>query len=127
MKLRNKKTGVKGDFQFLTSDNAIKLWSCNNNYENYCYESLSEFNKDWEDYKPVEPIIEDEKTRKVFREWADLIGAKQFITTHCWDYCNKTTIFQSTDILTKPTIELPGHIGNDAETYTREGLCGEEE
>lgn len=66
MKLRNKKTGeaVYVDFQ-------IPL--CNNNevLGSYCVNSLKELNKSFEDYEPKEPLIKDEKIRKVVRAWAE--------------------------------------------------------
>ena len=52
MKLRNKKTGE----EIILIDHI---------FDNYT--SLDEFNKDWEDYEPVEPLIEDEKIRKALR------------------------------------------------------------
>ena len=42
MKLRNKKTG-----------------------------EVKEFNEDWEDVEPKEPLIKDEKFRKAVRAWAE--------------------------------------------------------
>ena len=35
------------------------------------YTSIEKFNDDWEDYKPKEPLIKDEKIRKVVRAWAE--------------------------------------------------------
>ena len=66
MKLRNKKTGdaVYVDFQ-------IPL--CNNNevLGAYSVTSLKELNERFEDYKPAEPLIKDEKIRKAVRAWAE--------------------------------------------------------
>lgn len=73
----------------------------------------------------TEPLIEDKKARKVFREWADLIGAKRFRVEHLCKYGR--TIITSIDLIAKPAIELPGYIGEDSKTYTRVELCGEEE
>lgn len=125
MKLRNKKTGDIGDYLCVIQDDDIKLWNYNNNYENYCYKSLSEFDKDWEDYEAVEPLIEDPKARKVFRGWADLLGAKRFRVEHLCKFGG--TIIASTDLPSDPAIEIPGYIGEYLGTYTREELCGEEE
>lgn len=65
MKLRNKKTGeiviLEGELLF---DNKIVLLKQ--------YNSLSELNEEWEDY-PKEPLIKDEKIRKVIKEWAENI------------------------------------------------------
>ena len=35
-------------------------------------ESLKSLNEDWEDYKPAEPLIKDEKIRKAVRAWAEV-------------------------------------------------------
>lgn len=91
------------------------------------YHSLAKLYKEWEDYKPAEPLIEDPKARKVFREWAHLFGAERFLVNHLYDSKRKTTSIGSTDITTEPCIELPGHIGEDSEIYTRVELGGEEE
>lgn len=66
MKLRNKKTGEIIDFQsfqFYQRDNC--------KYPSDVFESLSALNEEWEDYKPTEPLIKDEKIRKAVRAWAD--------------------------------------------------------
>lgn len=62
MKLRNKKTGEivvcgEGIIEF-------KTFGCKN---------LAEFlESGWEDYKPAEPLIKDEKIRKAVRAWAEM-------------------------------------------------------
>lgn len=113
MKLRNKKTGE------------IKEWQKVGAIDSAEYNSLAELNDEWEDYKPVEPLIEDQKARKVFREWADLFGAKRFRVDHLCSFCR--TVIESTDLVEEPAIELPGFIGIDSETYTKVELCGDEE
>ena len=35
------------------------------------YDSLAELNEEWEDYKPKEPLIKDERIRKAVRAWAE--------------------------------------------------------
>lgn len=93
----------------------------------YDYDSLAGVNEDWEDYKPDEPQIKDEKARKVFREWAEFFGAERFRVTHLFRSGKKgTTIIRSTDLTTEPSIELPGYIGEDSEIHTKIELCGEE-
>lgn len=65
MKLRNKKTGEVVDLSIF----GIQL---NIRKENQpIYRSLAELNAEWEDYKPAEPLIKDEKIRKAIRAWAD--------------------------------------------------------
>lgn len=61
MKLRNKKTGEIKEWQKV---GAIDYGELNEVYDAAEYNSLAELNEEWEDYKPVEPLIEDEKTRK---------------------------------------------------------------
>ena len=55
MKLRNKKTGRIVNFRHIAFDEP------KDDRENYRYSSLAEFNEEWEDYKPKEPLIKDEK------------------------------------------------------------------
>ena len=66
MKLRNKKTGeaVYVDFQIPLCNNDEILGS-------YCVTSLEALNRSFEDYKPKEPLIKDEKIRKAVRAWAE--------------------------------------------------------
>lgn len=59
MRLRNKKTGEV----FIMIDHI---------FDNYT--SLAEFIEEWEDCKPAEPLIKDEKVRKAVRAWADAVG-----------------------------------------------------
>lgn len=80
MKLRNKKTGKKFDLSedvFIESlDNGriqVKVILENGNVY-YYYDSLAEFNEEWEDYRPKEPLIKDEKIRKAVKVWAEAIG-----------------------------------------------------
>lgn len=89
------------------------------------YSTFSEFCAEWEDCK--EPLIKDENSRNVFREWAELFGAELFLVNHLFDSNRKTTSIGSTDITTEPVIELPGHIGEDSQIYTITALCGEQE
>ena len=64
MRLRNKKTG---EVKKMWKDNICLSFSdCNK-----VYYSLAELNQEWEDYKPAEPLIKDEKIRKAVRAWAE--------------------------------------------------------
>ena len=66
MKLRNKKTG---EVKKMWKDNICLSFSdCNK-----VYYSLAELNQEWEDYKPAEPLIKDEKIRKAIRAWYDAL------------------------------------------------------
>lgn len=125
MKLRNKRTGKIVELEKILFKNAqtedLLKWKTYEPNVN----SIAELNEEWEDYKPAEPLIKDDKARKVFRGWADLLGAKCFRVEHFCKYGR--TIITSTDLIPKPVIEIPGYIGEDLGTYTREELCGEEE
>ena len=125
MKLRNKKTG-----EIIDSINA-QLMIITPSEIPIAYLSINELIENWEDVendKPAYPLIEDEKARKVFREWADFFGAERFIVNHLYNSGNgKTTSIGSTDLTTEPVIELPDYIGKDFEIYTITELCGEDE
>lgn len=68
MKLRNKKTGeaVYVDFQIPLCNNDETLGS-------YSVTSLEALNRSFEDYKPTEPLIKDEKIRKAISAWYDAL------------------------------------------------------
>ena len=73
MRLRNKKTGAIVE---PLSSGPIDLYFYLNKYEENevdrkTYQSLAELNSEWEDYKPAEPLIKDEKIRKAVRAWAE--------------------------------------------------------
>jgi hypothetical protein len=125
MKLRNKKTGeIVEREEFIL----IKHIEGDGGWQDGSYHSIAELNEDWEDYKSVEPRIEDPKARKIFREWAELFGAERFRVVHHGNFGKgETTSIWSTDITTEPGIELSGHIGKDSEIYSITELCGEEE
>ena len=127
MKLLNKKTGELVDaWSFYDGNESVNLkYFTNDGQVNLEYRSLAELNDEWEDYEPVEPLIENEKSRKVFREWAELFGAKRFRVDHLCSFCR--TVIASNDLIEEPAIELPGFIGKDSETYTKVELCGEAE
>ena len=127
MELRNKKTGriireakivVRTRIPEEDEDETLAY------YAHGEFTSIAELDENWEDYEPVGPLIKDEKARNVFREWAELLGAKLFRVEHLCKYSR--TIITSTDLIPKPAIVLPGYIGKDSETYTKEELCGEE-
>ena len=63
MKLRNKKTGEIFDWREDIIPFGLGL---------PCPKSLYELNENWEDYKPVEPLIKDEKVKKLLGEVVEL-------------------------------------------------------
>lgn len=123
MKLRNKKTGeiidsaCIGVFKHQSSGDCERV--------DTEARSLSKFLEQWEDYKPAEPLIEDEKIRKAVRAWAEACGAKQIkysVAPNQYYDADMGTGF-SIKFLTKP-VEV---YLEDGKTYTITELCGEEE
>ena len=69
MKLRNKKSG---DIGFLLASKYLGRYEIvNDDYKPLAtYDSISKVIEEWEDYKPEEPLIKDEKVRNIVKEWA---------------------------------------------------------
>ena len=131
MKIRNKKTGeVFESFK----RGPIDLYFYPNEYkggddiERETYQSLAELNDEWEDYKPKEPLIKDEKIRKAVRAWAEanVINSEHYYNTdikfdateHRLQWIQ--TAIEFNDIMGLDNLE-------DGKTYTIDELCGEEE
>lgn len=135
MKLRNKKTGEIGrlyfDHQLIdpkTGTYAIVIQHRDKfGYEAFAnYFTLAKLNEEWEDYKPAEPLIKDEKTRKAVRAWAEVNSIEEVIYAERADRNSFTLINMSRDDY---RIELVGCVPTleDAETYTIAELCGDSE
>ena len=119
MKLRNKKTGeaVYVDFQIPLCNNDETLGS-------YSVTSLEALNRSFEDYKPAEPLIKDEKIRKAIRAWADASEIETVDYDKYWVAFrrdDKTISFKDYDKC------LAFYELDDNATYTIAELCGEEE
>ena len=116
MKLRNKKTG---EVKKMWKDNICLSFSdCNK-----VYYSLAELNQEWEDYKPAEPLIKDEKIRKAVRAWAEANNFFDEIEVHSITAGTRFSI-ENYDI------GFFGYFIYDLganKTYTIDELCGEEE
>ena len=128
MKLRNKKTGEIGVLEAATyhggrPDNIVEVYEVGMGAVRSLaqYHTLEELNEDWEDcYKPAEPLIEDERIRKIIRAWAGENDSMRI------EYA-------------APKNELVDSYGNtisfnlifrdlkDGGTYTIAELCGEED
>lgn len=124
MKIRNKKTGEVFEAY---KEGPIDLYFYPNEYkggddiERETYQSIAELNADWEDHKPAEPLIKDEKIRKAVRAWAEAndIGScvcKEEI--HCITFETERGMFIS--------FENAAPIPPEGE-FTIAELCGEEE
>ena len=137
MKLHNKKTGEITECCFVSQSiqaATVKLRladqtkyldpACDeNDYILGIYNTLTELNEEWEDYKPAEPLIKDEKIRKAVRAWAEACDEKDNIvfTKSCEysDYMFYTN--GGGDLCFEKEIDLS--VGS----YTLAELCGEEE
>ncbi len=123
MRLRNKKTGKITEIEEV---NLIVMDDEHDCYESFAeYHSLAELNADWEDYKPAEPLIKDEKIRKAIRAWAEANGVGVVL------YKEDNYRFYADDTEVGSMIEfedMPEYIGLRHEhRYTIDELCGEEE
>lgn len=139
MKLRNKKTGKVFDVIVREKSNGDGKYSiivCNLRAIRSArsvssilgeYDTLAKFNEDWEDHKPAEPLIKDEKMRKAVRTWAEANEDTRF-------YYNRPTIeicinnkagYVIRSIKFKP--EFREYIDIKSGYYTITELCGEKE
>ena len=120
MKLRNKKTGeaVYVDFQIPLCNNDETLGS-------YSVTSLEALNRSFEDYKPTEPLIKDEKIRKAVRAWAEANEISQA------QFDRYISGFSASDdghnILSMISFDGFVFMFVDGKIYTIDELCGEEE
>lgn len=87
------------------------------------YRSLAELNEEWEDYTPQEPLIKDEKIRKVVRAWAEAnhIDKVAFRRCHTCDGCSFIGNYLCLQLVCS-LWKL-----KDGQEYTIDELCGEEE
>ena len=120
MKLRNKKTGetIRELELSVTEYGFGHEWM-----RDWSYNSIKAFMEDWEDVEensPAEPLIKDEKIRKVVRAWADVVGTNKCTYDRFWE------TFRSMDT----SISFAGVYKfelEDEKNYTIAELCGEEE
>jgi hypothetical protein len=121
MRLRNKETGeiidsaCIGVFKHQSSGDCKRV--------DTEARSLSKFLEQWEDYKPAEPLIKDEKIRKAVRAWAEACGVNRVVNgEYDNELCAKGQQFYGAKIVLTKTVALPR-----GKTYTITELCGEEE
>ena len=128
MKLRNKKTGEVGEVAeviFTVYEPDMPL--CGNSILGQ-YDSLAELNDEWEDYKPKEPLIKDEKIRKAVRAWAEADDLDNFRVQN--EHFNACKIIGYTAGINKASfIEFQTTIAHadNKKLYTITELCGEGE
>ena len=113
MKLRNKKTGEIIDvdkIHFVFNDGYAP------------FSSLRVLNKYWEDYKPAEPLIKDEKVRKAVRAWAEAsdVGVAKVAPFGVFDIESSARIYFYSRVIEDKDYHAD-------KSYTIAELCGEEE
>lgn len=127
MKLRNKKTGEiidTSEWTLFCDCSAISIENDEDGDKEFRYNSLAEFNGEWEDYKPKEPLIKDEKIRKCVRLWAEINEFKGNLMYSKFDDCCS---FYEADSQ-KELLFMNRECSNlkHAVKYTIAELCGEE-
>lgn len=133
MKLRNRKTG--GIVNFLTIDltGEGEIEFCfiapDGDERGWKYNSLAEFNEEWEDYKPDEPLIEGEKYRKAVRTWADANNDSELLYDKTKDCLYSQLGEDNTDTSVCISFDSIGVFKKleHRELYTITELCGEKE
>ena len=119
MKLRNKVTGELGELKDFINDGFIVKVPDGRGIAGYKYDSLTALNKEWEDYKPTEPLIEDKEIREIIRAWANVNDS----TKLKYNYDEN-----SLDDIYRNSITFNMGLGlEDGKEYTIPELCGEEE
>lgn len=138
MKLRNKNTGEIVDaWSFYDGNETINLkYFTDDGQVNLEYRSLAELNEDWEDYKPVEPLIEveddperAEKIRKAVRTWAGVLHIDQDNIKISIGSHRTSIIGWQPGLIGGYTIDFPNIFKElrDGMHTTITELCGEEE
>lgn len=134
MKLRSKKTGeIIEACEIMIDEPSVKVMGIDSVNRKGCYKSIAELNEEWEDYKPAEPLIKDEKIRKAVRAWAEVNDYKKCIV-RVYDYDSRGICFKKgvTSFLSCETrlgitfLNIDINIKTE-EPYTITELCGEEE
>ena len=123
MKLKNRKTGKITEIEEV---NLVVMDDERDCYESFAeYHSLAELNADWEDYKPKEPLIKNEKIRNAVRAWAEANDISQA------QFDRYTSGFSASDdghnLLSMISFDGFVFMFVDGEYYTIDELCGEEE
>lgn len=139
MELRNKKTGIRGYIEYvmrtinpITREPLLTVRYKDDSgitcYKDY--ETIEEFNEEWEDYKPAEPVIEDKKVRKFVLDWAKYWGVKEVVIRYIDK--NRLNLIGFPDLTTGTGLEIDIprasarlYLG-DCKRYTIPELCGEE-
>lgn len=123
MKLRNKKTGDVMELECITIFDRPGRNDIGDAISEFT--TIAELNERWEDYTPAEPLIKDEKIRKVVRAWAEAGGLEHFTVVNEHFNCCKIMGWKYNRV---SKIEFLTTIPDATHrTYTIAELCGEEE
>lgn len=135
MKLRNKKTGKIVELDhFSMHYNMPEEWG-QQPFSTWNH-SLAELNEEWEDYKPAEPFIKDDKICKIVREWAEYNETESVkVYNLVYDHggvCIENALVRFYDPRLRTNIDVwfkkfEAPIFEDDREYTLSELCGEEE
>lgn len=121
MKLRNKKTGeIAVCYVMVGIQNNEKY---PNPIEYHTYGSIAELNEEWEDYKPVEPLIKDEKICKALRAAYDAAPHRDNVIYFDGRWTFRGDKFEV--MFDDREIKIEGW--TEGKAYHIEELCGEEE
>ena len=132
MKLRNKKTGEVDDFVFEVITNRIDLYrrvGSSDTKNIWKYNTLAELNEEWEDYKPAEPLIKDEKIRKAVRAWAEAENCTSEMNLYyTLNRQEKYITFHNPQTGSELQLcDFDSPVFQEIREYTIAELCGEEE
>ena len=120
MKLRNKKTGdIAVGYVMVGIQNNEKY---PNPIEYHTYGSIAELNDEWDDYKPVEPLIKDEKIRKALRAVYDAAPHRDNVVYFDGRWTFRGDKFEV--MFDDREIKIKGW--TDGKAYHIEELCGED-
>lgn len=144
MKLRNKKTGEifdalvrekggGGSYSLIVCD--IKAYEQSKSTLDQThfvldeYESLAELNAEWEDYKPVDPLIKDEKVRKAVRAWAEAENCtREMNLYYTLNRQEKYITFHNPQTGSELQLcDFDSPVFQEIREYTIAELCGEED
>ena len=121
MKLRNKKTGeIAVCYVMVGIQNNEKY---PNPIEYHTYGSIAELNAEWDDYKPVEPLIKDEKIRKALRAVYDAAPHRDNVVYYDGRWTFRGDKFEV--MFDDREIKIEGW--TEGKAYHIEELCGEAE
>lgn len=125
MKLRNKETGKIREFEFvvITKDMDAEFAKYAHHAPVMICRSIDQLNEGWEDYKPAEPLITDEKVRKAVRAWAEANGEDGQTRLEYRQYDGRFSTDSDCIEFSRATLLVELKDG----TYTIAELCGEEE